>query len=469
MRPVLDVAESGRLDAESEDGVDVLMDRAGYGVARIAVEMGAGYGTRVVVLVGSGNNGGDGYVAARYLVARGAQVTVHALGSPRSESAAARAEALARGAGVAVVDLAEPQPADLLIDALFGVGFHGQLPEVLAGWLGVEVPTLAIDVPSGLDADSGRAGAGGFRADRTVTFHSLKPGHLFGDGPDVCGEVSVVDIGLDGGRPAYRICDSTDAPRPPRVRAAHKWNAGSVAVVGGAPGISGAPLLAGRGALAMGAGAVALVVPGSLAPGYAGSPDLMTRAVGAGVRFDATDTAEILAVAERFDVMVLGPGLGPGQTSLVERLAADWNKPLLIDADGLNALDGLGALAPRAAPTVITPHAGEFVRLTGAPADAAAAAALADRAGAVVLLKGNPTVVAGTESWLVTSGGPELATVGTGDVLAGAIGALWARGLDAEVAVRSGAYWHGVAGNELWRDGAFSASDLAKRLARLAF
>ena len=219
----------------------------------------------------------------------------------------------------------------------------------------------------------------------------------------------------------------------------------------------------------MGAGAVALVVPGSLAAGYAGSPDLMTRAVGAGVRFDATDTAEILAAAERFDVMVLGPGLGPGQASLVERLAADWHKPLLIDADGLNALDGLGALASRAAPTVITPHAGEFVRLTGAPADAAAAAALADRAGAVVLLKGNPTVVAGTESWLVTSGGPELATVGTGDVLAGAIGALWARGLDAEVAVRSGAYWHGVAGNELWRDGAFSASDLAKRLARLAF
>jgi NAD(P)H-hydrate epimerase len=177
----------------------------------------------------------------------------------------------------------------------------------------------------------------------------------------------------------------------------------------------------------------------------------------------------ILAESERYDVMVLGPGLGPEQGDLVSSLVAEWDAPLVIDADGLNALDGLGALAVRQGPTVITPHAGEFTRLTGRPASAAAAMATSDEAGVVVLLKGNPTVIAGAKAWLVSSGGAELATIGTGDVLAGAIGALWARGLDAEAAARSGAFWHGVAGDSLRRRGSVAASELTAELARYAF
>ncbi len=469
MRPVLDVAESRRLDATADTSVDVLMDRAGFGVALGAVEMGAGYGTRVAVLAGTGNNGGDGYVAARYLAARGAQVTVYALGPPRSRVVAATAAERAAAADVCITQLDAPRPADLLIDALFGVGFRGELPAPATAWMDLDTTTLAIDVPSGLDADSGRITGRAFAAARTVTFHSLKPGHLLGRGPDICGEVSVLDIGLQGGDPVYRVCEAADAPRPDRSRTTHKWTAGSVAVVGGAPGMSGAPLLAAQGALSMGAGAVALVVPGALAPGYATWPDIMTKPVGEGDRFVAADAPSILNQAGRYDVMVLGPGLGPEQEGLVARLVAEWAGALLIDADGINALDGLDVLAARQAPTVITPHAGEFERLTGRPATVAGAATVPDDAGAAVLLKGNPTLVAGAEAWLVTTGGSELATIGTGDVLSGAIGALWARGLDAEVAARSGAYWHSAAGAALKSRGAVTAGELARELTRYAF
>jgi len=183
------------------------------------------------------------------------------------------------------------------------------------------------------------------------------------------------------------------------------------------------------------------------------------------VRFAPSDAENALAIAARYDVMVLGPGLGPGQEVLVAEVATGWDGPLLIDADGLNALDDLRVLAGRERETVVTPHAGEFERLTGLPANPAATGALVDDAGVVVLLKGSPTLVAGADSWLVNSGGSELATIGTGDVLAGAIGALWARGLAAEVAARSGAFWHGMAGADLRGSGAFAASELAQRLA----
>jgi NAD(P)H-hydrate epimerase len=476
MLRVITSEESARLDAAATDPVEVLMDRAGLAVALAAVRMGAGYGTRVAVLAGAGNNGGDGYVAARYLGRRGCAVTVHALAPPRdAEGAAAAAAAAARAAGVPIVPLAGPTSCDVVIDALFGVGFRGKLPDVVVPWLAV-APVVAVDVPSGLDAATGRAGKKAFRASATVTFHALKPGHVLGDGPDHCGRVEVADIGLRGGTPAMLVCEAGDAPRPVRNRTAHKWSAGSVAVVGGSPGITGAPMLAARAALATGAGAVAVVCPSALQPTYAAlSTDVMTRAVGSGPRFGSGDVDAVLAAAERFDVMVLGPGLGAGQGDLVSGILTRWQRPLLLDADGLNALDGTEQLADRGAPTVITPHTGELARLIGAKPEHARApdfdraAKLPDEAGVVVLLKGNPTFVLGAERWVVRSGGSELATIGTGDVLAGAVAALWARGLDGEVAARSGAYWHGVAGATLARTGAVTADRLADTMAAFAF
>lgn len=461
MQLVITPEESARLDAESTVPVAELMDRAGLGVALAAVRLGAGYGTRVAVLAGKGNNGGDGYIAASYLARRGCAVTVYALGPPKSDGAA-DASRRAIATGVAVVDLDAPVEADLIIDALFGVGFRGNLPEIVVPWARRETPVVAVDVPSGLEAGSGAVSGEAFTATTTVTFHALKPGHLLGEGPDRCGEIRVVDIGLRGGEAELWLCEEPDAPRPSRARTAHKWAAGSVAVVGGAPGITGAPLLAGRAALGMGAGSVALICPRALQPTYAAaSAQLMTRGVGRGAHFTEGDVAATLSEAERFDVLLLGPGLGPGRDEFVAGILSGWSGPLILDADGLNALDGPGLLAAREGPTVVTPHAGEFKRLTGEEAGYRAAAELPDAAGVVVLLKGNPTFVLGRDRWVVTSGGPELATIGTGDVLAGMLAALWARGLEPDVAARSAAYWHGRAGADLASRGTVTAGALA--------
>lgn len=450
MRPVITPEESNRLDAASVEPVEVLMERAGLGVALAAVRMGVGYGSRVVILAGAGNNGGDGYVAARYLLRRGAQVKVHAAGYPRKDFSPARLAAIsAVSSGVNVVDLGPPEPADLVIDALFGVGFRGSLPEEVRPWLDHDAPVLAVDVPSGLAASSGEVADGAFTADATITFHALKPGHLLGEGPDRCGIIDIVDIGLVGGDPELRLCEVDDAPVPVRSRTAHKWSVGSVAVVGSSRGMVGAGVLAAQAALHAGAGSSAVVCPTAMQSQVAAmSPGLLSHGVGDGDRFDPGDVEAVLNYTDRFDVVVLGPGLGP-DNGFARRLVAERRGKLLIDADGLNNLEGPGVLAERKEPTIITPHVGEYERLTGGPADYRSASDLVDETGVVVLLKGNPTFVLGAERWVVTSGGPELATIGTGDVLAGMIGALWATGLETEQAARSGAFWHGVAGADL--------------------
>ena len=463
MQPVITPAESSRLDAASVDPVEVLMDRAGLGVALAAAEMGGGYGSRVTVLAGTGNNGGDGYVAARYLTRRGAAVTVEALGLPRdASSAAGLAAAAAKAAGVRIVPLGEPTPSDLLVDALFGAGFRGELASDVALWTDLDVPTLSVDVPSGLHAGSGLVEGAAFTADRTVTFQALKTGHLLGAGPDRSGRITVVDIGLTGVRPELLLCEGEDAPVPQRRRGAHKWSAGSVVVVGGSPGITGAAMLTATAALHGGAGAATIACPGGLQRLYAEmSAGVMSVGIGSDDRFSGDHVGSLLEASARYDVMVLGPGLGPVPPYFVAEILRRWDGGLVLDADGLNALEGLGPLRSRRAPTIVTPHAGEFRRLTGVEAGYEAAAGLPDDVGVVVLLKGNPTFVLGAERWVVTSGGPELATIGTGDVLAGLAAAYWAGGLDIEVAARSAAYWHGVAGSRLATSETVTAGALA--------
>lgn len=426
------------------------MERAGLGVALTGVRMGIGYGSRVAVLAGVGNNGGDGYVAARYLARRGAQVRVYALGFPRGDYSPARLAAIrAVAAGVPVVDMTAPEPADLVIDALFGVGFRGDLPDQVVPWLDHDGALLAVDVPSGLLAGSGEVDGQAFTADVTVTFHALKPGHLLGEGPEHCGVIEVVNIGLVGGNAELRLCETEDAPVPRRARTAHKWSVGSVAVVGSARGMAGAGVLAAQSALNAGAGAASVVCPGAMQSQVAAmTPGLLTQGIGDGDRFTTADVAAVLEYTDRFDVMVLGPGLASDDGFAREILAQREGK-LLVDADGLNNLGGLEPLTERSGPTIITPHAGEFTRLTGEVASYAAAMEVPDETGAVVLLKGNPSFVLGAEQWVVTTGGPELATIGTGDVLAGVVAALWAGSLDGETAARSGAFWHGVAGADL--------------------
>lgn len=469
MRPVITPAESARLDAASTVPEAVLLERAGLAVSIAAARMGAGYGTRVVVLAGTGNNGGDGWVAARLLRRRGADVVVRCLGYPRGDSSPRRAAAIAAmRSGIAAAPIgAALEPADLIVDAVFGAGFHGELPAGVAAWTGHSAPVLAVDFPSGLDGLTGSAEGPVFRATRTVTFHALKTGHLVGIGPEVCGEVEVADIGLAGGDPEWMLCEDGDAVVPTRARDAHKWSAGSVLVIGGSAGMAGAPVLAARAAVAFGAGMVRVAVPGGVAATTAAmDPGLVTVGIGAGDRF-AVDDATTIDV-DRCDAIVLGPGLGAADGEFVARLLARWEGPVVLDADGLGAVTP-DHLARRTAPTVITPHAGEFARLAGEPASAGAAATLAERTGAVVLRKGSPTFVMGRERWVVTSGSADLATMGTGDVLAGMIAALIARGMAPEAAARAAAHRHGQAGRRRAAVTSVTASGLIDEIGRLAW
>lgn len=433
MLPVLTADETARVDAASPIPASDLMRRAGVAAAHLAVtRYGIGYGSEVVVLAGPGNNGGDAYVVASVLAARGVSVSLVSFGEPSTEPArhhAVRARSISRSVGT---------NPDLIIDGVFGAGSRPGVPTDVADWGRQSAPILALDLPSGLEADSGRAGDGTIRADATIAFHTLKPGHLLSDGPDFCGHVEVVDIGLSGGDPAYRLAQVSDAPRPARSRTAHKWSAGSVLVVGGATGMIGAAVMAARSALAFGAGSVGLATPD--------------------VRLAQTLAPDILAYpidvsGDRFDVWVVGPGLGDGYADLVAH-AHDRKAPTVIDADAL----GSHSLRADHPDIVLTPHSGELRRMGGTTTRA------------TLLKKGAPTIVEADVPWIVDTGGPELATIGTGDVLSGMIGALLARGLGGADAARSAAYWHGIAGRGLReRDGHVTATALIDEVGRLAW
>ena len=448
MRPIITPIEAARLDQESVVPIDSLMERAGRAVALAAVEMGARYGTRVTVLAGPGNNGGDGYVAARLLRQRGVGIQVLALDEPRT-AVARTAMRKAGAAGVPIAALGPAHTTDLIIDAVFGGGLRSGMPAVLHEWIAAGLPVLAVDVPSGLDPASGEIVEGAFQARRTVTFHALKVGLVTGSGPDVCGVVTVADIGLQGGDPELLLTEEADAPRPSRSRTAHKWSAGSVLVVGGAVGMTGAAVLAGKAALGFGAGAVGLAVPDDASEvAAAAAPELLHHS--------------IEDLPERYDVLLIGPGLGTDHADLAAKLLSNWKGPVVVDADALAAV---GSDRPLGGAAVVTPHGGEFERLTGRPPTYAGARDLAVRIGAAVLLKGNPTFVTdGGIPWVVNTGGPELASIGTGDVLAGMVAALLAAGNDPVVAARSAAFWHGRAGAVVARTRVLTASHLVEEI-----
>jgi NAD(P)H-hydrate epimerase len=357
---------------------------------------------------------------------------------------------------------------DLVVDAAYGTGFRGEYraPAVAPG-----VPVLAVDVPSGIDGDSGEAHGEPLRADVTVTFAAYKPGLLQGDGAACSGRVVVADIGLDVSAARAWIVEDADVTRllAPRPRDAHKWQS-AVAVVAGSPGMTGAAGLCAMGAYRAGAGMVRLGVPGA-------EPDELpaTEAVGAALPASSWGT-EALAMAERCRSLVVGPGLGraDGVAGELRCLLSGFSGVTVVDADGLFAL-GSGdtarsALAAAAGSPVLTPHDGEFARLVGEPpgpdrigASRRAAAAL----GAVVVLKGPTTVVSDPsgEVRLVTSGSPRLATAGTGDVLSGMIGAFAARGLGALDAAAAAAHVHGAA-SRLGPPEGLVAGDLPDLVAR---
>ncbi len=430
MIPIVTPQEMGAIDAAAPEPVEELIDRAGRATARQALAMlGGAYGRTVNVLAGTGNNGADGRAAGEYLARRGVKVRVI--------DATMRPPIL--------------RPCDLVIDAAFGTGFRGEwiAPEI-TGVSGERPLVLAVDIPSGVNALTGQAGAGVLAADRTVTFQALKPGLVFGAGRRLAGDIVVVDIGLDVTSAGVYLVQASDVAHcwPRRAPDAHKWK-GAVRVVAGSVGMLGAGQLCAAAAARSGAGLVALSSPGA-DPGA--RSEIIQRPIPA-----AGFAAGVLDDLNRFGSLVVGPGLGREEATVagVRTLIADAMVPVVIDGDGIFAAawsaDGAGPLVQsRGLATVVTPHDGEYALLRGAAPGAdrvAAARELAEDLHCTVLLKGPTTVVAGPDgpTLVIDHGDERLATAGSGDVLAGMIGALLASGMSPETAAAAAAWLHAEA------------------------
>jgi hydroxyethylthiazole kinase-like uncharacterized protein yjeF len=442
-----------------------LMERAGLAAARVAQAMTGERGGTVLVLAGPGNNGGDAFVVARWLRAWFHEVAVVFRADPAKlpADAAVAWHAFRDAGGTTVPDIPPRWSGALIVDGLFGIGLLRPLAADYAALVehanGLPAPILALDLPSGLSADTGAALGPTIRAAATATFIALKPGLLTGDGVDACGDVSVhrLDLDPEAITPAlgHRLDWATLAlALPPtlarRERNVHKGSFGTLSIIGGAEGMVGAPLLAGRAALKLGAGKVVVGFAAREHPAVDwGAPELMLRSAEA-------------ALAACPDALVVGPGFGadPSAADLLAR-ALGTAIAVVMDADALNLVAAhpplRTALATRAAPTVLTPHPAEAARLLATDTASiqrdrlAAALALARELNAHVVLKGAGSVLAQPDgSWDINaSGNCALATAGSGDVLAGLVGALLAQGLDARTALRYAVCVHGAAADAL--------------------
>lgn len=466
--PILRARELRDVESRFAAATPGLMERAGKAVAEAARRLASDTGAPILVVAGPGNNGGDAWVAAAHLREAFHRVIVlDVAGAPPKapEAQAARGVFAARG-GEIVPQWPAAQPA-LVVDGLLGIGLARDVSGPYAALIAkmnacadLGIPVLAIDVPSGIDADTGRVCGAAARATHTLTFLALKPGLLTGEGVDHAGAVEVDDLGTGGEVPAaagtWTRPEDVRGWLAPRARNAHKGTFGTLAIIGGNRGMVGAALLAARAALCCGAGKVYCGLLAADAPTVDPTqPELMLRAVD-----------DALAAP----VLVVGPGAGqsPSATSatmfdkvLLPAVIAS-GKALVIDADALNTVaysDTLkSALAsPRKGPTVITPHPGEAARLlkteiARVQADRVGSALeLARRFHAEVVLKGAGSVCASPDGrWSINStGNPGLASGGTGDVLAGIVGALLAQGLPAPRALRYAVCLHGAAADSL--------------------
>jgi hydroxyethylthiazole kinase-like uncharacterized protein yjeF len=442
---LLTPAEMGQADRDAArhgHPGPALMDAAGRAVAR-SVMRHVGR-CRVLVLAGPGNNGGDGYVAARLLAQEGWPVRLAALAPPRDLSDAANAARHWHGPMVEFTP-AEAARADVVIDAVFGAGLSRPVDGIVAETLQAARRIVAVDVPSGLDGATGLVPGYAPAAELTVTFFRLKPGHLLLPGRDLCGRIELADIGIpDSVLGAIAPAAFANLPalwRLPTLTAdSHKYTRGHVTVIGGAS-MTGAARLAAEAARRAGAGMVTIAACGAgrgAAQVYrSGEPGLLVS---------EADIATLLQ-DDRRKVWVCGPGLGPDEARSVFPALIAANRQVVADADVFSAFAGDPDALRGAA--VLTPHAGEFARVFGAPAHdrLSAARAAASRTGAVVLLKGADTIIAAPDGRAAInfSAPPWLATAGAGDVLGGTIAGLLGQGMSAWDAAAAGAYLHGRA------------------------
>jgi hydroxyethylthiazole kinase-like uncharacterized protein yjeF len=519
-----EMRELDRLSIESGTPSLELMERAGEGIAELLESGAVAAGSArlaatiecdrsLLILSGSGNNGGDGFVVARALSALGwlVQVVLVAERPDPSSDAAACLQAWEQTDATVVefqaieelVAIVENWDGELILDCIFGTGLSRDIaPDMVKAFDRIndmDRVIVACDLPSGLSADTGRVLGGALRAEATISLGAAKVGSFLADGADVGGAVFVVDIGLAAPEevavPTHGFATSHDwasSVMPRRRRGFHKGEGGHLLIVAGAAGKSGAAHLAARAALRAGCGLVTVACTAPVAAALANSlPEAMTILLpnddAGALHEDALSDRRLRT--QGYDAVVFGPGTGtgPGASAVLEELIEHTACPLVLDADALNLLaenktELLPALRDRNVTqrreTVITPHPGEMARLIGESSvavqanRAGLAQALAQELAATVVLKGAATIVASTRqtAWN-TTGNPAMASAGMGDVLAGLTGALLARGLEADTAAALAAWWHGRAADLLLaetRAPGFLASEVADGLVRAA-
>jgi hydroxyethylthiazole kinase-like uncharacterized protein yjeF len=464
LAPIYRSAELRAIEAGNK--AQPLMERAGLAAAEVARTLAAERVGTVLVLAGPGNNGGDAFVVARWLRSWFYEVAVVFLQSDPAKlpaDAAAAYRAFAANGDQTISAIPADWRGPLIIDGLFGIGLSRSLSADYAALVeranALSAPILALDVPTGLNGDTGVATGPAIRASATTTFIALKPGLLTGEGIDLCGALSVhtLDVDLSATAPARghrldwnALRMALPLPLQRRARNVHKGTFGTLAIVGGAPGMVGAPLLAGRAAMKLGTGKVRVGFSAHEHPNVDwGAPELMLRRA-----------QQVLGTGA--DALVVGPGLGT-DADAVQLLSRGLTEkaPLVLDADALNLIAKHSTLREtlrnRGGVTTLTPHPAEAARLLDTEIESierdrlAAAQTLASELNAHVVLKGAGSVLAHPDgTWDINaSGNPALATAGSGDILAGFVGALLAQGIDAKTALRYAVCVHGAAADLL--------------------
>ena len=472
--------------ASSEFGIPsiILMENAGLRTLEVIEEiLGETKNRMIVILAGKGNNGGDGLVIARHLINSGAVVETYLTGEVEELTQDSRInyEILLK-MGARIFPLSSEKDldllmlslmnADLIVDALYGIGFKGSLNQFdsrlvkMVNWC--RAPVVAVDIPSGVEADTGRVNGDAIKASHTVTFALPKIGLVLEPGKEYVGTLSVADISI----PAVLLEDKTiktnliseamlSALIKPRSANSHKGTYGHALLVGGSPGMVGAVMMSSQAALRTGAGLVTAAVPESLTAVVDSSlMEVMTAPLGqtgqSAIALEALPAIENLLGT--VSVCAVGPGMSryPEAGAIVRHILERSGVPLVIDADGLNALENdVTVLKDRQVPIVLTPHPGEMARLTGKTIEEIQshrleiAQTFAEEWGVTLVLKGNKTIIANPsgEVYINISGNPGMATAGSGDVLTGIITGLIAQGLKPQDAAFAGVYLHGLAGD----------------------
>lgn len=479
-----------------------LMENAGSAAARIIRENYEVRNKRIIIVCGKGNNGGDGFVVARKLKEYGADTRIVLAGDMPTTNEASEMRIRARDIGIPIVSYrTEPtsvsaliKSADILVDAIFGIGFKGAVRKptdsLIRFMCAVGKPIVSLDIPSGANADTGAVEGDCIKADITVSFIALKPAHAISPAVDYCGRIITADIGIydeavnNIDTKLYSI-DKDDIGRlfKKRRKDSHKGDFGTSLAICGARGMSGAAVISASAAVRCGAGIVKCAVPEGVCGIVAGyMPEYMVypmpQTESGGMAVSAYD--KIMELANKSDAVLIGCGLGsdPQTVNLVKSLLKKINKPVVLDADGINAIAGdISILKKMSAPAVLTPHPGEMARLCGVTSKEIQsnrfkyAREFAQENNVILLLKGANTIVAcGDTAYINLTGSPSMATAGSGDMLSGMILSFITQGMGMVDAVRAAVCMHGLAGEmaeKKYSQRFVTPSDMINELAEL--